>query len=73
MLLRVLPEPPVPHYTLPRPRIQSEQKVSLKQVSLGERLMDVPAYARKETNTCYPMSLEVLKGIKPIQTHQTNF
>ncbi|GAM71743.1 hypothetical protein JCM19236_6326 [Vibrio sp. JCM 19236] len=73
MLLRVIPEPPVPQYTLPRSSVQSFKKVSKTQ-SIGQCLMDIPAYARKETNTCYPMSLEVLNGTKPVASNvQTNF
>ncbi|MEZ9863847.1 hypothetical protein AB4525_08155 [Vibrio breoganii] len=73
VLLRVLPEPPVPHYALSRSSVQSSAKKS-KTLSIGQRLMDIPAYARKETNTCYPMSLDVLNGTKPVASNvQTNF
>lgn len=60
MLLRILPEPPVPHYPLkthvPAPRREA------KSVSKAQSLMDIPAYARKQMNISYPMTLDNLRG-----------
>lgn len=71
-LLNVLPEEPVPHYTI-RPSVHSEPKPNAKNLSIGERLMDIPAYARKQMNTHYPITNDVLNGTKSASVQNLNF
>lgn len=52
----------------------SERRLaSVMRIKVGETLMDIPAYARKEKGMGYPMTKELLEKTKFIVTQQVNY